>query len=124
MRNPSQSKTIAPGFAILACILHVTIADLHSADLSPLPSPTRAATETKPRFEDFAGSDACAKCHQKEFDLWKASTHGRAGGRTGEAKIIARFDGQPLRFKDAVVTPTTNQQGDHVFRVQFADAPP
>jgi len=89
-----------------------------------LPPPTHAAAQPTPRFEDFAGSDACARCHQKEFDLWKNSTHGRAGGKPGEATIIARFDGQPLRFKDAVVVPTTNQQGHHVFRVQLEDSAP
>src|SRR4051812_35010320 len=33
-----------------------------------------AAAQT--RFDEFAGSESCASCHQKEFDLWKASTHG------------------------------------------------
>src|SRR5690349_13884069 len=44
-----------------------------------------------PRFEEFLGSEACAKCHQQQYDLWKDSTHGHAGGKPGEARIIARF---------------------------------
>jgi hypothetical protein len=108
----------------MTCVVLAIALPLRSAEFPPLPPPTRAATETKPRFEDFAGSDACARCHQKEFDLWKNSTHGRAGGTAKEVSIIARFDGQPLRFKDAVVIPTTNQQGALVFLVQFEDSPP
>lgn len=121
MRAIPHSKAAVPWLAILACIVLAAVSDLHSADLPPLPPLARAAT---PRFEDFAGSEACARCHQKEFDLWKTSTHGHAGGKPSETKIISRFDGQPLRFKDAVVTPTTNQQGDLVFRVQFESSAP
>src|SRR5438067_8813019 len=32
----------------------------------------------KPQFSDFVGSDVCAKCHQKQYELWKKSTHGLA----------------------------------------------
>jgi len=122
--HPDSTALFRLRFAILACAVYVTITELHSADLPTLPPPTRTATKAEPRFEDFAGSEACARCHQTEFDLWKQSTHGRAGGKPGETKIIARFDGQPLRFKDAVVTPATNHAGDCVFRVQFNDAEP
>jgi len=76
-----------------------------------------------PRFEDFVGAESCARCHQKQYDLWKNSTHGQAGGAPGEARIIARFDGHPLVFKDAVVTPTTNRAGDYIFIVERPDAP-
>jgi Flp pilus assembly protein TadD len=123
-----NTMTLSRSSSLVRCILAGVFLNagthLDSAELPSLLPPTRAATEAKPRFEDFAGSDACARCHQKEFELWKHSTHGRAGGRPGEAKIIARFDGQPLRFKDAVVVPTTNQQGQHIFRVQFEDDTP
>lgn len=69
-----------------------------------------------PRFEEFLGSEACAKCHQQEYDLWKDSTHGHAGGKPGEARIIARFDGNPLIFADAVVTPVATNN-EYLFRI-------
>jgi len=75
------------------------------------------------RFEDFAGAEACARCHQKQYELWKESTHARAGGRPNEVQIIARFDGQPLRFQDAAVTPTRTAQGELLFRVAKDGAP-
>lgn len=77
-----------------------------------------------PKFEDFVGADACARCHQKQFDLWKTSTHGRAGGHPGEVDLIARFDGQPLQFKDAVVTPTKTPEGKPIFRIAMDGAAP
>jgi tetratricopeptide (TPR) repeat protein len=78
---------------------------------------------TKPEFQDFVGSVACAKCHQKEYDLWSASTHGRAGGSPASTKVIAHFDGQPLRFRDATVTPTTNANGECLFVLESPGVP-
>lgn len=72
---------------------------------------------------DFVGANACARCHQKQFDLWQASTHGRAGGTPNQAKIIARFDGTPLQFRDAVVTPTITPKGEYVFQIEPEGAP-
>lgn len=69
------------------------------------PSLERPAPAADVRFEDFVGAEACAKCHAGEYQKWRASTHGRAGGAPNEVKVIARFDGQPLRFRDAVVIP-------------------
>ena len=77
-----------------------------------------------PKFEDFVGAEACARCHQKQFDLWKSSTHGRAGGSPGEVPLIARFDGRPLLFKDAVVIPTNSPAGNPLFRVTMDGVPP
>src|SRR5438105_2052922 len=84
--------------------------------------PVIQSSSGAPELADFAGSEACAKCHQKQYDLWKKSTHGQAGGKPGEAKVIARFDGQPLYFKDAVVTPTI-RNGEYIFSVEQEGLP-
>jgi tetratricopeptide (TPR) repeat protein len=55
--------------------------------------------------DDFAGADACAACHQDQFDLWQGSTHGRAGGAAVPDVLIAPFDGTPIRFADGIVIP-------------------
>ena len=68
----------------------------------PAPSPVAAPT-TSP--EDFVGSDTCARCHRDQYDAWSASTHGRAGGPPGADVVVAPFDGRPIRFADATVTP-------------------
>jgi hypothetical protein len=97
--------------------------------LSPRKKPPPAAVVMQPaeragtRFEDFVGAETCARCHAQQYDLWRRSTHGRAGGKPSQMEMIARFDGQPLQFKDAVVTPSTNAQGDYVFSVQMEGAP-
>ncbi len=102
----------------LACLLIGTAAEQTSIDSSKLPPSSRRLLEPAPRYEDFVGAEACASCHQREYTLWKDSTHGQAGGLPHEAKIIARFDGQPLQFKDATVIPTTNRQGRYVFEIR------
>jgi tetratricopeptide (TPR) repeat protein len=66
----------------------------------------------------FMGSESCATCHQKEYDVWKDSTHAKAGGKPGEVPLIARFDGTPLKFKDGTVIPTTNTSGNLLFIVK------
>lgn len=70
----------------------------------PLPAPTPVVSETI-AYEDFVGSDACASCHAAEFAAWKGSTHAAAGGAPGAMRLIAPFDGTPIRFSDAEVIP-------------------
>jgi tetratricopeptide (TPR) repeat protein len=79
-----------------------------------LPGPLRATSFPAPREApptsrfvraDFVGADRCARCHSAEYTAWSASTHGRAGGAPAPGRVIAAFDGKPIRFRDAVVTP-------------------
>jgi len=80
--------------------------------------PLRAATKsTEPTFDDFLGAEACAECHREQYDLWKNSTHGRAGGMTTLQNVIGQFDGKPRRFKDAVVTPSVKEQ-KYIFTIE------
>jgi tetratricopeptide (TPR) repeat protein len=97
--------------------------------LVPLPTPTVAFVDSSGiGSADFLGSEACASCHASEYATWRRSTHGRAGGIPGAVAVIARFNGEPIRFKDAEVIPassggtytfTVRQQGKEprVFRV-------
>lgn len=87
------------------------------------PAPLPAVRDTAIAFEDFVGSGECEECHKGEYDAWKASTHGNAGGVPGEARIIAPFDGDPIRFRDALVTPLTAEDGRRVFVVEQRDQP-
>lgn len=70
-----------------------------------------------PSAADFAGAGSCQSCHATEFATWQRSTHGTAGGVPGRAgsnvRVIAPFDGTPIRFRDAVVIP---QQAEGRFR--------
>ena len=74
------------------------------------------------RFADFVGSEACASCHQREYDAWRRSTHGRAGGTPSAERSIADFDGRPIRFADAVVIPSV-RDGAYQFEVRQVGAP-
>jgi len=82
------------------------------------PAPLSIVRDTSAVFDDFIGSDECEECHKAEYDAWKASTHGNAGGMPGEVQIIAPFNGVPIRFSDAVVTPLTMADGKLAFRVE------
>ena len=57
------------------------------------------------RSDDFVGAAACARCHRGEYDKWSRSTHGTAGGLPSPATVIAPFNGPPIRFRDATITP-------------------
>lgn len=71
----------------------------------PLPPPAAAFAAEAIDSDDFVGSASCGECHARESAAWRASTHARAGGRPGEVRLIAPFDGTPLRFADAEVVP-------------------
>jgi Flp pilus assembly protein TadD len=84
----------------------------------PFPPPSPMPKKQTPTFDDFVGSAVCADCHQQEYDLWKNSTHGRAGGPPSRSTVIGRFDGNPLRFKDARVVPEVKRNGEYTFTVE------
>jgi len=86
--------------------------------LAALPPPAMSlALADGPTPADFLGADTCAECHRAQFEAWRRSTHGRAGGAPGPDLLIAPFDGRPIRFRDATVTPTRTGDGEYVFRV-------
>lgn len=114
------------GVAVLvgAGLLARSILKRRSApEMMSFPAPLAEARDTSASFDDFVGSDECEECHKAEYDAWKASTHGNAGGVPGEVRIIAPFNGEPIRFRDAVVTPLTTASGGMAFRVQEEGRP-
>jgi tetratricopeptide (TPR) repeat protein len=95
-----------------------------SLDFPPAPPPAVGTVSA----EDFVGAEACASCHEDQYQAWATSTHGQAGGTPGPDVVIAPFDGRAIRFADATVTPrvrggtwefVVRQDGfdDAVFRV-------
>jgi tetratricopeptide (TPR) repeat protein len=91
--------------------------------LVPLPPPTLVASTGGVTRADFAGAESCAGCHATQYAAWKGSTHGRAGGAPSADLVISRFDGTPIRFKDATVTPTA-RGGVYSFTVAQDGRPP
>lgn len=73
--------------------------------------------------QDFVGSEACGTCHASVYDAWASSTHGQAGGAPSPERLLAAFDGTPIRFRDALVTPTVTREGDYVFTVERSGRP-
>jgi Flp pilus assembly protein TadD len=87
-----------------------------------LPSP-RAVSEPVVQWEDFLGAEACAECHEAQYRVWRASTHGRAGGAPSREIVIARFNGTPIRFRNATVTPRVTAAGEYQFAVSQTGRP-
>jgi tetratricopeptide (TPR) repeat protein len=88
-----------------------------------LPAPRASLVQEPVRWEDFVGAEACAGCHQPEYAAWRSSTHAHAGGAPGRDVVIARFNGVPIRFKDATVTPRVAPGGTYEFAVSRAGQP-
>ncbi len=93
-----------------------------SPALRAFPAPRAHAQTQEPVFEDFVGAEACAECHRAQYDLWKNSTHGRAGGPPNAQTVISPFNGAALHFKDATVIPEVREQ-KYRFIVKQKDFP-
>ena len=72
---------------------------------------------------EYVGSAVCGGCHEEQYAAWSESTHGTAGGPPGPSTVIAPFDGSPIRFKEAVVTPVVGGDGRFEFRVERPGRP-
>lgn len=86
-----------------------------------LPPPGGRIARPEISLQHFAGAESCRDCHSIQYAAWRRSTHGRAGGPASRETVIARFDGTPIRFRDAVVTPFVNSRGEYAFRVVEED---
>ncbi len=109
--------TVAIGAAVLR-----SAAQTNPDAALPLPPPARSVPAVaQPAFADFVGAETCGACHAEQYATWRRSTHGRAGGPPTRARVIAPFTGAPIRFKDAVVTPSLTPRGDFIFTVAQKD---
>lgn len=124
-KNPAATApkaSRAMWLALIAAAVIVALAGLYFLSSSSkkefaTSSPSRRAfpppvdsKETEPVFEDFVGAEACAECHRAQYDLWKNSTHGRAGGTPSAQTVMSPFNGAVLQFKDATVLPEAREQ--------------
>ncbi len=105
--------TLAVAAIVVRWVAHST-----PAAAIPLPPPARSTPPSaQPTFVDFVGAETCEGCHAEQYAAWKGSTHGRAGGPPTPDRVIAPFNGAPIRFKDAVVTPSAAAGGEYTFTV-------
>ncbi|HEX6308538.1 MAG TPA: tetratricopeptide repeat protein [Longimicrobiales bacterium] len=117
-RRVSRSAIIAgiAGVSLLAVAAYFLLQS--SRALLPFPQPPRSLAGGAVSPDDFAGAEACSTCHAAQFDRWQSSTHGRAGGTPAPDHIVAPFDGRPMRFRDATVTPLVDGRGRYVFVIR------
>jgi tetratricopeptide (TPR) repeat protein len=116
---------IAAVVLVAAVAAWILAAKVRSSQTPRLTGP-RAVAEAVygPALDDFAGAESCEECHQEQYDAWTESVHAKAGGEPDAETIIAPFDGTPMRFADALVTPMVNETGQYQFLVQQPDKQP
>jgi predicted CXXCH cytochrome family protein len=101
MRDGLGSGVVRVPFALplaLAALLgacHGTGSSRAAEDSPPGGSPPRSNILRA----DYAGSEACAGCHEKEFAAWSRSAMHRMTRAAVGAEIQAPFDGGTFRFK-------------------------
>ena len=113
--------TAIAGAMVLASVIFGTLGWRQMRERAQVPSTTpfpapRVASEKGPAVSlaDFTGAESCAGCHAAQYSQWRGSVHGRAGGAPSASTVIAPFDGTPIRFKDATVTPSV-RAGEYRF---------
>lgn len=99
----------------VALTLLAACGDAADTAISPAAADRPAARITA---ADFAGSAACAGCHEDQYLRWAGSTHGRAGGEPGPETVVAPFDGTPIAFGDGTVVPLVDSAGRYLFEVR------
>ena len=56
------------------------------------PTKDKRLRDQKTEEANFVGSQACAECHQEQFDLWKGSHHDLAMQVASEGSVLGDFD--------------------------------
>ena len=125
-RDPfSRSVLLAVGAVVLAAgIVIGRVAYDRAEGHIEFPAPKPPEPDVAVTHTDFVGAETCASCHPSQYAAWKESTHGRAGaGPPTAARVKGPFDGRPMRFRDAVVTPARTAGGAYTFTVAQKDRP-
>ena len=113
-----RSRAIGLLVLVAACAPDAPSVTTALTPFPPQPSPPAFAGS----LDAFAGAEACNECHADQYRAWAASTHGRAGGVPTPGMLIAPFDGQAIRFRDAEVTPVS-RAGGYAFIVRQEGLP-
>src|SRR6266446_5868463 len=112
------------GVVIAAGVVLAGAAYIRAGRHIDFPAPVPPKRDLTVTHADFVGAVACASCHPSEYASWKGSTHGRAGaGPPNPQSVKGPFDGRPMRFRDAVVTPSMTASGAFVFTVVQENRP-
>lgn len=125
-RLPTSRLLLLLGVAVAAGAAALLIVRRPPAPLAlsdePFPPPPAVAPVTPIARDQFLGSERCAECHSEQLAAWRGSTHARAGGPPNTVRLVAPFDGAPIRFSDAEVIPRSSG-GRYTFTVRQAGFP-
>lgn len=124
-RDPGAGRPYRTVGVLLLLTALVGLGTVASGTEGPALQDREGATPPAPFLEQpgFVGAETCGRCHEEQYQAWRGSTHGRAGGPPSAETVIAPFDGTPIRFADATVTPRS-EGGAYRFIVEQADREP
>ena len=119
MNKKRVTVTVAVAVAVVVLVLALVLVLRGSGagDASAPFPPPRALVADSIKPGDFAGAESCASCHAEQYRAWTASTHGQAGGPPA-GRVLREFDGTPIVFRDARVTPR-RAGGQYIFDVDW-----
>jgi hypothetical protein len=66
-------------------------------------SAARPATYSNIYRYDYVGPEACAKCHTKNYESWRAHPHSKMNRNATAATVVGDFSGRSLTYGDARV---------------------
>ncbi len=76
-----------------------------------------------PERGDYAGSEACAGCHQSEFDAWQGSHHDRAMQRATPDTVLGDFNDARFRY-NGIESRFYRRDGRFMVRTDGPDGKP
>lgn len=82
----------------------------------------QAANEaaSAPSAQQFAGAQACAKCHTAEYDAWKSSHHAMAMQTASATSVLGNFENATFTY-GAITSTFFTRDGKYWVRTDAAD---
>lgn len=62
------------------------------------PTPTRGETYSNIYKFDYVGPETCAKCHAKNYQLWREHPHSKMNRNATAAEVVGNFSGATLDY--------------------------
>ena len=68
----------------------------------------------------FVGRETCARCHEREAELWQGSHHDLAMQEANEETVLADFNGTSITY-NGIVSAFSEREGEFFVRTDGPD---
>jgi predicted CXXCH cytochrome family protein len=116
---------LGPGLLAAGCALFAWTFSVKAISQSapPQPPPVSPAPLSTERAE-YVGSEACARCHQADYDAWKRSLHVRMTKPIADADVLGDFSSNARLSAHGRAFEFGERNGRPFMRVSFGGRPP